>query len=262
MMTPHVPLSPSEIAADVADCYALGITSVHIHARDENGVPDWRRETYARIVSAIRETTPEVVINVSTSGRNWSELERRADCLALSGDLKPDLASLTLSSLNFLTGPSVNPPDVIRGLARLMVDRDIVPELEVFDLGMINMIGVLAKDGLLPGPVMVNLFMGNIAGAQATPSALGLMIAGLPSGAIWSGAGIGSHRATAHALSLAAGGGVRVGLEDGIHLDPSRSTLARNVDLVNAVHQQGELLHRRPMTPAELRALLVSPSVG
>lgn len=257
-MTPHVPLSPAEISADVADCYALGITSVHIHARDDNGDPDWRWETYARIVSAVRETTPEVLINVSTSGRDWSEIERRADCLALDGDLKPDLASLTLSSLNFLTGPSVNPPDVIRGLARLMVDRGIVPELEVFDLGMINMIGVLAKDGLLPGPVVVNLFMGNIAGAQATPAALGLMIAGLPSGAIWSGAGIGAHRASAHALSLASGGGVRVGLEDGIHLDPSRSTLARNVDLVDTVHRQGELLHRRSMTPAELRALLVA----
>lgn len=255
-LTPHVPLTPAEIARDVAECHALGVTAVHIHARDEHGFPDWKLQTYARIVSAVRETTPEILINVSTSGRNWSELERRADCLALVDDLKPDLASLTLSSLNFLTGPSVNPPDVIRGLARIMVDRGIVAELEVFDLGMVNMVGVLAKEGLLPGPVVVNLFMGNIAGAQATPAALGLMVAGLPDDAVWSGAGIGLHRAAAHALALAAGGGVRVGLEDGIHLDPGRRILARNADLVERVHRQGELLDRRPMTPTELRGLL------
>lgn len=254
--TPHVPLTPREIARDVARCHEVGITSVHLHARNEDGLPTWRRETYARIVAAVRESVPDVLVNVSTSGRSWSELERRADCLSLDGDLKPDLASLTLSSLNFMDGPSVNPPDVIRGLARIMAERGIVPELEVFDLGMVNMISVLAREGLVPGRIVVNLFVGNIAGAQARLIDLGAMVAALPAGAIWSGAGIGSHRAAAHAMSLAAGGGARVGLEDGIFLDPQRRVLARNVDLVARVHAQGELLGRSPMSPTELRALL------
>lgn len=257
--TPYVPLNAEEIARDVAECAGIGIASVHIHARDQKGEPDWRRGTYARIVAAVRESAPDVLINVSTSGRTWSELERRADCLALDGDLKPDLASLTLSSLNFLSGPSVNAPDTIRGLARIMVDRGIVPELEVFDLGMVNMIGVLAKEGLLPGPVVVNLFMGNIAGAQADPLSLGAMVAALPTGAIWSGAGIGVHAPAAHMLSLASGGGVRTGLEDGIHLDPHRRVLARNADLVERVHAMGATLGRRPMSPEEFRALVVRP---
>ena len=98
-MTPHVPLTPAEIAADVAAAAAIGITSVHLHARDDAGDPTWEREVYRRIVGAVREAAPEVVINVSTSGRTWSEVERRAECLALEGDLKPDLASLTLSLL-------------------------------------------------------------------------------------------------------------------------------------------------------------------
>ena len=254
--TPHVPLTPAEIARDVAECAALGICSVHIHARDEAGRPDWRRETYARIVGAVREAAPEVLINVSTSGRDWSELEMRADCLALDGDLKPDLASLTLSSLNFLNGPSVNSPDTVRGLARIMADRGIIPELEVFDLGMVNMIGVLRKGGLLPGPIVVNLFLGNIAGAQATPLDLGVLLAALPEDAIWSGAGLGAFRSTAHALALAAGGGIRVGLEDGIHLDAGRKTLARNADLVAQAVEQGRLLERSPMSPAAFRARL------
>lgn len=254
--TPHVPLTAAEIARDVARCAPLGISSVHLHARDEQGRPDWRRATYERIVGAVRASAPDVLINVSTSGRTWSELERRADSLTLDGDLRPQLASLTLSSLNFLSGPSVNPPDLVRGLARIMLERGIVPELEVFDLGMANMIGVLQRDGLLPGPVVVNLFLGNIAGAQARLLDLGAMVAALPAGSMWSGAGIGTYRARAHALALAGGGGVRVGLEDGIYLDVGKTVLARNDELTEAVVAQARLLGRVPATPAQLRRTL------
>jgi len=148
-MTPHVPVTPHEIAQDVASAAAIGISSVHLHARDAQGDPAWERNIYAEIIGRVRDLTPDIVINVSTSGRSWSELEKRADVLALDGDLKPDMASLTLSSLNFLSGPSVNAPDVIRGLARVMLDRGIVPELEIFDLGMLNFATVLRKEGLL-----------------------------------------------------------------------------------------------------------------
>ena len=88
-MTPHVPITPQEIARDVAAAAAIGITSVHLHARDAEGAPTWERETYARIVGGVRELAPDVLVNVSTSGRTWSELERRADVLALDDDLKP-----------------------------------------------------------------------------------------------------------------------------------------------------------------------------
>lgn len=254
--SPYVPLTPAEVARDVAAAAAMGICSVHVHARDSDGRPDWRRDTYARFVGAIRDVAPEVLINVSTSGRDWSDLERRADCLALDDDLKPDLASLTLSSLNFVTQASMNAPDIVRGLARIMQDRGIVPELEVFDLGMLNMISVLRREGLVADPVVVNLLVGNIAGAQATPSALGLMISGLPEDAIWSGGGLGDFQVVAHALSLASGGGVRVGLEDGLYLDGTRETLATNPQLVERAHELGRILGRRPMTPKELRARL------
>ena len=257
-MTPHVPVTPKEIARDVADAAALGITSVHIHARGEDGAPTWEQEVYREIVGAVREQSPETVINVSTSGRTWSELERRADCLALDGDLKPDLASLTLSSLNFLTGPSVNAPDVIKGLARIMLDRGIVPELEIFDFGMLNYVGVLQKAGLLPGPIVANLFFGNVAGMQATLPEVGLAIERLPAGAVWSGAGLGDYQLTAQAMSVAAGGGVRVGLEDGIYVDRARTELATNPGLVERVHALLELLGRRAMTPAELRTRLTA----
>jgi uncharacterized protein (DUF849 family) len=255
-MTPHVPLTPDEIAADVAAAASIGITSVHIHARGDDGDPTWEREVYARIVGSVREKAPEVVINVSTSGRTWSEVERRADCLALDDDLKPDLASLTLSSLNFLTGASVNSPDTIHALAQVMLDRGIVPELELFDLGMVNYVHVLQRKGLLPGPVVANLFFGNVAGMQATLGEIGLAIDRLPPGTIWSGAGLGDFGLTAQSHSVAAGGGVRVGLEDGIWFDRRRTRLATNPMLVERVHALLELHGRTMMSSAELRTRL------
>ena len=254
--TPHVPLTPDEIARDVASAAEVGITSVHLHARDAAGEPTWEREVYARIVGAVREAVPDVVINVSTSGRTWSELERRADVLALDGDLKPDLASLTLSSLNFVGQASVNAPETIRGLARIMLDRGIVPELEIFDLGMVNMAHVLRKEGLLPGPVVANLFFGNVAGMQALLPEVGLAVERLPEGTLWSGAGLGDYQLTAQALSIAAGGGVRVGLEDGIWFDRGRTTLATNPMLVERVHRLLAVHDRVAMAPDQLRSVL------
>jgi uncharacterized protein (DUF849 family) len=195
-----------------------------------------------------------VLINVSTSGRNWSEIEKRADCLSLDGDLKPDLASLTLSSLNFVSGPSINAPETISRLAEIMLARGIKPELEIFDLGMVNVAHVLQRKNLLPSPLVANLFLGNIAGAQATLSELGLLVDRLPKGTVWSSAGIGEYRDRAHAMALAMGGGVRVGLEDGIYLDPRKKTLARNADLVERVHELASLLNLELVSAAQFKS--------
>jgi len=255
-MTPHVPLTPAEVAADVAACWEIGITSVHLHARDEDGLPTWRRDVYERLVGAVRERTPDVLINVSTSGRTWSELERRADVLALDGDLAPDIASLTPSSLNFLTSASVNEPSVVRGLAQIMRDRGIVPEFEIFDLGMINVMSRLIAEDLVAEPVLVNLFFGNIAGLQPTALEVGLAVERLPAGAIWSGGGLGDYQGVAQMLSIASGGGARTGLEDAIHPHGTRERLATNPDLVGQVHAMLAVLGRPVMTPAQLRTRL------
>jgi 3-keto-5-aminohexanoate cleavage enzyme len=251
--TPHVPLTPAEIAADVARCAAIGVSAVHIHARDEGGSPAWERAIYSEIVCRIRENNPDIVINVSTSGRSWTELEKRADVLALDGDAKPDMASLTLASLNFISGPSLNAPDIVRGLATIMRDRGIVPELEVFDLGMLNFATVLRKEGLLVGPVAANLFFGNIAGMQPTLSEFGVAVDRVPPETTWLGAGIGDFQSTAQSLAISSGGGVRVGLEDGIYFDRTRTTLATNPALVERVHAMLELAGRSAATPADYR---------
>ena len=188
------------------------------------------------------------MINVSTSGRTWSELEKRADCLALDGDLKPDLASLTLSSLNFLNGPSVNAPEVIIGAWRRSCSTAAsCPSWRSSTSGCSTSPTCSHKEGLLPGPVVANLFFGNVAGMQATLPEVGLADRAAPGGAVWSGAGLGDFQLTAQALSVAAGGGVRVGLEDGIFFDRGRTELATNPGLVERVHH----LLERPRPPGD-----------
>ena len=255
-LTPYVPISPKDIIADVKTCYEVGITSVHLHARDHSGLPTWEKNIYGEIIYGIREFAPELAINVSTSGRTWSDLERRMDVLGLDGDLKPDLASLTTSSLNFISGVSVNSPEIVEKLAKIMLDRGIVPELELFDLGMVNAVKVLKKKGLLPKILVANLFFGNIYGAQATPIEMAAMVNGLPEGTLWSGAGLGQFQAIAHAFSLACGGGTRTGIEDNLYVDWPNKVLAKNVNLVERVHKMAQLVGRQILEPKEFKNLI------
>lgn len=256
-MTPHVPISPSEIAEDVHQALEIGITMVHLHARDETtGEPTYHAEAYGRIIEKIREFSTDLILCVSLSGRNFPELEKRSEPLQLTGSLKPDMGSLTLSSVNFNRTASVSEPETIQGLARIMQERDILPELEAFDAGMINYAKYLAHKGLIEGPHYFNLLLGNIACAQPDLLHLGVMIRDLPENSIWSAAGIGNAQLAMNSIAIAYGGGVRVGLEDNIWFDTQRTKLARNADLVRRVNTLAEANERQVMAPATLRGLL------
>ena len=145
---PHVPITPAEIIEDVRLAYNLGISMVHLHARDpQTHKPTWKKEVYAQIISGIREFAPELVICVSTSGRTFNEFEKRSDVLQLKGDLKPDMGSLTLSSLNFQKQASVSDPEMIMSLARRMQDNGIKPEAEAFDAAWSIISSILSRKG-------------------------------------------------------------------------------------------------------------------
>lgn len=253
-MTPHVPVGVGEIVEDVHAAHEAGITVVHLHARDEStGEPTWRGEIYGRLIEGIRAFSRDLVVCVSLSGRTFREFEQRAAPLDLEGDLKPDMGSLTLGSLNFAESASVNAPDMIKRLAGAMQQRGILPELEVFDLGMINYARYLAGKGLLRPPHYFNLLLGNVAGAQADPLTAGLMIRELPPDSLWSLAGLGDAQLPTTLLALSSGGGVRVGIEDNIWYDRHRRLPARNIDLVKRVHRMADILERPVMPPGEFR---------
>ena len=197
-----------------------------------------------------------IVLCVSTSGRKFDELEKRSIVLDLEGDLKPDMASLTLSSLNFNQTTSVNSPDTIQALARKMLKINIKPELEVFDVVMINYAKYLIKKGLLTPPYYFTLLLGNIACAQANLMHLGYMINELPGDSFYSVAGIGNAQLPMNAVSIAYGGGVRIGLEDNIWFDDERTKLATNHDLIQRIVSLTKARGRAVMDPRTFRNLL------
>ena len=256
-MTPHVPITPSEIIEQVHQAAEIGITMVHLHAREEDsGQPCWQAEVYRRIIEGIRDFSRDLIICVSLSGRNYSEFEKRTDVLLLDGDLKPDMGSLTLSSVNFNRIASINSPAMIQKLAGAMKEKGILAELEAFDSGMINYAKYLEHKNLLEPPHYFNLLLGNVACAQANLLHAGIMINDLPENSVWSMAGIGDAQVAVNTMAIAAGGGVRVGLEDNIWWDSRRTRLATNAELVSRVHRIANDIGRSIMTPEEGRKLL------
>ncbi|HEY8034398.1 MAG TPA: 3-keto-5-aminohexanoate cleavage protein [Methylobacter sp.] len=259
---PFLPLSVDEIVRDAGLCIAEGASIIHIHARDPAGVATADAELFADIIRNIRYTCPDIVITVTTSGRLWHEFEKRSAVLDLEGDAKPDMASLTLGSLNFSGSASINSPDMIERLASKMQERGIKPELEVFDLGMVNYAKVLIKKGLLSPPYYFNILLGNMASAQASLLHVAAIVNDLPEGSVWCLAGIGAAQLPMNTLGLAMGYGVRVGLEDNLWLDAARTRTATNLELVERVATLAKFLGRPPATPAQTRQYLgLSPIV-
>jgi len=254
--TPHVPLTPDEVAADVRRCRDAGAAIVHVHPRDPSGQPTQDAAIAGNFIRAIRAAVPDVVVCITTSGRRNPELDGRSAVLNLDGDARPEMASLTLGSLNFPKQASINAPATIQGLADLMRARQIVPEWELFDLGMLDYAAYLRTRGLLGDPVYANILLGSLGTLQATALNLALMVERLPAGATWAGTGVGRHQLSMNRLAIAMGGHVRVGLEDNIWWDDERTELATNVRLVERLVQIGRAMGREPAEPALVRSRL------
>jgi 3-keto-5-aminohexanoate cleavage enzyme len=257
---PAVPEQPGQIAADAVACIEAGASSLHLHARDGDGEPTCRRETYGEIIRLVRALAGNVVVCVSTSGRVHRLFEERADVLDLEGDLKPDLASLTLGSMNFPAQVSVNEPAIIRRLADAMRERRIVPELEVFDFGMLDYAHYLIDRGVLREPFVFNLLLGSLGTLSATPEHLALLVARLPAGATWHAAGIGRAQWPVNAMGVTMGGHVRTGLEDSLYMDAAKQQPATNAQLVGRVAALAAALGRPLATVAGARRLLGLPA--
>jgi uncharacterized protein (DUF849 family) len=253
---PAVPLSCDEIVADAQAAVGHGASMIHLHVRNAEGAPVCDAEAMGDTIAEIRARCPDVVLVSSTTGRAGGGLEDRLAPLYLNGERKPDMASLTLSSLNFTTGASVNSPETVEALARTMREQGVRPELEVFDLGMVNMAKVLIRKGLIESPYYFNILLGNVATAQASLFHLAALVNDLPEGSIWSLAGIGNAQPRMTALGAAAADGVRVGLEDNLWLDEDRAQLATNAGLVRRAARLAEASGRGVAAAAEVRSRL------
>jgi 3-keto-5-aminohexanoate cleavage enzyme len=256
---PNVPITPNEITEDCFRCYQAGSSIFHIHARDEQGKPTYREDVYREIIAKVRGRCPDAVICVSTSGRVFRSFEQRAEVLDLDGSVKPDMASLTLGSFNFPKQALVNEPNTIRLLAERMYERGIVPELEVFDWGMIDYAKYLIKKNVLREPYYFNLLLGSLGTLSATPFHLATLVESLPAGATWAATGIGRFQFHVNAMAVAMGGHVRVGLEDSVYFDAGKQQLATNLGLVERLVRLAHAAEREICTPVEARELIGLP---
>lgn len=247
----HVPVQVPQIVEEVHAAAEIGITIAHLHARNADESPTSNPEVYQAIMEGIRKHCPDLLLCLSTSGRNAKTFEERSAVI----ELQPDLCSLTLSSLNFLQQASVNAPDMIQALAEKMQRYGVHPELECFDMGMINYGRYLIEKGLIQGPFYWNLLFGNIAGMQAELTQMGNAIREINS--LYTQqhfialGGIGVHQLQVNAIAIAAGYGVRVGLEDNIWFDKQRQQPASNLALLQRIHQL-LAIHERTVMPARV----------
>lgn len=255
-MTPYVPLTPEEIVKDVLAAAEVGITIAHLHARDEYGKGTCDKEVYARIIGGIREKRTDLILCASMSGRYVQTAEGRSEVLDLPHDLLPDMASLTMCSLNFPRQASLNAPDVVQALAERCLERGVKPEVEIFDLGMVNYMNYLIDKDLLRPPYYANLLFGNVATAQANLLSIAACLQGLPKDTTWALAGLGASQIGVMALCAGMAPGARTGLEDYLWLDAGRKTFSTNLQLVERMHMLAAQASRSIMTPDALRKRL------
>jgi len=254
----RLPVTPEAIAADAIACARAGASAVHLHVRDEAGHNTHRRDLYERAIGPIRDAVPDLIICVTTSSRVDSEPTARMVGLRLSGDLRPDLASLTLGSYNVPSGVNLNPPATMVALLEEMRDCGIRPEFEVFELGMINTLYALAERGLVPDVPIVNILLGSMGAAPGFVGDLAQLAARLPPQAEWAGAGIGMFQRPIVIGAAVLGGNVRTGLEDDPRgLGPEWS----NVAAVEFAVRAAELAGRPVATPADARARFGLPAL-
>jgi uncharacterized protein (DUF849 family) len=253
--TPHVPITPDEIAEDVLRCYKLGVSVVHVHARHDDGRSAYQREMYQDIFDKIRKKCPGIVINASTSGRGVPDLEKRSEVL----DLLPEMATLSVGSINFVSQPSFNPLESVKYLADKMRRLGIKPELEIFEAGFINTALYLARKGHLAQPMHFNLMLGSLGSIPADLRDLTYLVDSIPEGNTWGAAGIGRFQVGINTAAILMGGHVRVGLEDALYYHQSTRELATNENLVKRVVRIAGEVGRKIATPKEARRVLGLP---
>ncbi|MGP3985733.1 3-keto-5-aminohexanoate cleavage protein [Streptomyces sp. 3N207] len=275
--SPHVPVTPEQIAASAVEAAEAGAAVVHIHVRDpETGAPSRDPKLYREVVERVKETGTDVVINLTAGmgGDLVLDADQPLEKGALEGtdlvggldrlphveDLLPDICTLDCGSLNFGDQLYVSTTEMLRKGARRIQELGVKPELEIFDTGQLWFAKQLLDEGLLDQPTLFQLCMGIPWGAPADPGVLQSMVNFLPPGAQWASFALGRMQMPWVAQSILLGGNVRVGLEDNLYL--SRGVKATNRQLVERAVHIVEALGVSVASPDEARARLGLRAVG
>lgn len=251
--TPNLPLTPGEIIEATYESWQAGAGIVHLHVRDPLGKPTQEKEIFRQIIEGIQQKC-DIIIQVSTGGSTDMTPQERSDPL----ELRPEMATLTTGTVNF--GPDVfsNPYPMVLDFARMMSEKGIKPEIEVFDTGMLDTALSLVKQGVLTFPLHFDFVLGVPGGMAASARNLVYLVESIPDGCTWSVAGMGRHELPLGAIALAMGGHVRVGFEDNIYYEKGELAVS-NAQLVARIARLAKEMGRAAATPAEARQILGLP---
>lgn len=274
--TPHLPITPEEIADACLGAAEAGAAVVHIHVREPgSGAPSMKLEYYQDVVARIRARNRALILNITTgpggrfvpsqddpkvaaAGTTLMNPEERVAHIAA---LKPDICTLDLNTMNSGGQVVINTPGNVRRMAKVIREAGVTPEIELFDSGDIALLYDLLADGTLTGPALTSFVMGVKYGFQPSPETVLYARGLLPADAHFTAIGIGRSTFPMVAQSVLAGGHARTGLEDAVYLD--RGVLApSNAAMVEKARRIIEDLGAQVATPAQARALFNLPSVG
>jgi 3-keto-5-aminohexanoate cleavage enzyme len=260
---PAVPYTPREFAEEAARCYSAGAAMVHVHARDDGGMPTHEIERIRSTHDAIKDMTPELIVNLSSAvGVGKTPEQRIAQILAV----QPAMASLNTNTMNFSiidrnTGEILkdsifeNTFTMLRDFGMAMEGNDIKPEIECYDMGGIDNTILMAKQGIFTDPMNFNFVWGVAGGQRFRAEAFIAMVHALPVGANFTTCGVGLDQFPSITMSCLMGGHMRVGLEDNIRL-PDGSLARGSYDQVEWAVKIAAALGRTPATPHEARQIM------
>lgn len=258
---PNIPYTVSEIAGEAYSAYNAGASIIHLHVRQDDGTPTQNKHRFKECTDAIRRLCPDVIIQPSTGGAVGMSIAERLQSTEVSEpavNLRyPEMATLDCGSCNF-GGDEVfiNTDNTIKTFGKIMLQRGIKPEIELFDKGMIDIALKMVKKGYFVLPLHFDFVMG--IQIEASARDLAYMVHSIPGNCTWTVAGIGRHQLPMAVLGIVMGGHVRVGFEDNLYI--KKGILARsNGELVSKIVTIASELNREIATPAEARKILGLP---
>ncbi len=249
--TPYLPTTPQEIADSIYESWQAGAAIAHIHVRDENEIPTLDLDKYREVRRLLEEKNCDIIINFTTAGGELKDVTKRFPVV----ELQPEIASFDAGSFNIGPNVFIHTPAMLEQLAEKMLENDVKPELEVFDVGMIANAMRVAKKGLIKPPFFFQFVLGAQGGIPATPENLMFMRNSIPEGAMWSAIGASKDQLMINTMTILLGGHVRVGMEDAVYFN--KGELAQsNAQFVKRIVELAKTLGREIATPDEAREMI------
>lgn len=249
---PAVPYTVQDMVREAKSAFDAGAAVIHVHVRWDDGTPTQDRERFRVVMDAIKEACPGVILIPSTGGATGMTPEERLQ----PTELFPEMATLDCGTCNFGDDIFVNDMPTMRAFGQRMLENNIKPEYECFEIGHLDTVLTMARKGLVPGaPMQFNFVLGVSGCTPATVGNLDYLVRQIPAGSTWTATGIGRSAFQLAAAAIVMGGNVRVGFEDSIYL--SKGVLARsNGEMVEKAVRLSRELGREIASPDEARAIL------